>query len=367
LVRAAPLRSGSGARSGVLRTLAAALVLGLAAAPALFGAAPEPVLAAICYHRFGPETRLDPYRISTQRLGEQMGWLRSNGWQAVSLSQVAAALSGDASALPAKGVLLSVDDGYKAGALGAAVFEHYGYRAVYFVYPSVLGHGAFLGWDDLRALEARGFEVACHTLSHPNLAKVPAGMDAAAYAAWVGGELVESKRILERNLGHPVQALAWPYGAYNPALVAAAKRAGYSQLWTVSGGLNRVHALDGMRLRRILLMGSPPLKSFSRRMQANPVDAPLQGLAEGDLVYRSQLPLSLRVGDGAQASLGSEPLGLEQGPGSRVLTLGPDLADGFHYLILDEGSGPSRRVSPILFQVAPDAWKPCFAALTSTP
>jgi peptidoglycan/xylan/chitin deacetylase (PgdA/CDA1 family) len=325
-----------------------------------------PVLAAVCYHRFGPETRLDPYRISTRRLAEQLAWLRRDGWQGVSLSQVAAALDGDPKALPAKGVLLSVDDGYKAGALGAPVFERYGYRAVYFIYPSVIGHGAFLSWDDLHRLEARGHEVAGHSLTHPNLAKPGPDMDPAAYAAWVRHELKDSKDILERAMGHAVPALAWPYGAYNPALVAAARAAGYTQLWTVSGGLNRPGALDAMRLRRILLMGTPSLDSFRRRLQALPADASLDGLNEGDLIYRSQLPMRLRVEGNALAALSGEPLAFDPVPGAKEVTLPADLGNGFHFLAVDQGLGGERHMTPLLFQVAPDSWKPYFQAITPT-
>src|SRR5665213_1325816 len=121
-----------------------ALLLAGLCGPALsLGAAgsspPEPVLAAICYHRFGLETGKDPYRISLARLAGQLEWLRANGCRGVSLTQVAAALDGDPLGLPPKAVLLSVDDGYKAGALGAAVFERYGFHAVYFVVTAMLG------------------------------------------------------------------------------------------------------------------------------------------------------------------------------------------------------------------------------------
>ena len=62
-------------------------------ASGLWAAAPPPsVLAAVCYHRFGPEVRKDDYSISLERLGAQLDWLKAEGWQSVSLSQVASAL-----------------------------------------------------------------------------------------------------------------------------------------------------------------------------------------------------------------------------------------------------------------------------------
>jgi len=344
-----------------------ALLLAGLCGPALsLGAAgsspPEPVLAAICYHRFGLETGKDPYRISLARLAGQLEWLRANGWRGVSLTQVAAALDGDPLGLPPKAVLLSVDDGYKAGALGAAVFERYGFHAVYFVVPAMLGNRAFLSYDDLRVLEAKGHEIASHTLTHPDLAKVPQGMAPRAYVRWVDHELLEPKRLLEAALGHKVADLAWPYGAYNPALVAAARRAGYRQLWTVTGGLNSIRTLDRLRLRRILLMGHPSLDAFARRLSGLPLRESAEGISEGDLIYRSQLPLHLAIPKGLRVALGGRILPLNPSGGVDLKTA---LKNGFHYLSIAQESGLSHRQTPVLFQIAPDAWKPYFDSLVA--
>jgi len=42
---------------------------------------------------------------------------------------------------------------------------------------------------------------------------------------WLDGELRGSRVEIERRLGHPVGALAWPFGAYNVPLIDAAKAA----------------------------------------------------------------------------------------------------------------------------------------------
>lgn len=342
-----------------------ALLLGLAArgaaAPAPMATPVEARLAVICYHRFGPETAKDPYKISLRRLRAQLAWLKQDGWQGVGLTQVAAAMAGHPEALPLKGVMLTVDDGYKAGALGAKAFEEAGYRGVFFVNPGSIDGRLFLTWDDLRALEARGHTVASHSADHPNLAKVPAGMTPAAWKAWLDRELRGARLELERRLGHPVTALAWPFGAYNGPLIAEAKAAGYDQLYTVSGGLNMVDRLDGLRLRRILLMGHPSLAAFKRHLRLLPVRAKVTGLAEGDLFYRSQLPRTVRAqGLDLRAGLGDRPLA-PAGPGRWILPR--SLGNGFHYLVFDQGHGATLRRSPLLFQVVPDAWKACYRAI----
>lgn len=333
---------------------------GASTPPAGAGNGPK-VLASICWHRFGKETRKDPYRISPERLAGELAWLKADGWSSVSLTQVAAALDGHPEALPDKGVLLSVDDGYKAGALGADVFERYGFHAVYFVYPAVLGHGAFLDGDALRKLEARGHEVACHSLTHPNLARVAPGVGPQGYVRWVRRELGESKARLEKTLGHPVDALAWPYGAYNATLAAEARRLGYRQLWSVSGGLNTVPGLDGNRLRRILLEGHPSLDSFKARLNARPAPWGLSGVAEADLLYPSDLPRPVSAPAEAVVALDGRRLH-PSGPGG--LALPANLKIGFHVLTLEAVDRGGRRETPYLFQVAREEWRPAFEALS---
>ena len=64
----------------------------------------------------------------------------------------------------------------------------------------------FMSWDRLRALDAEPLAtIGAHTHSHANLA----AMDEAGALA----EMQRSRELLERELGHAVRHLAYPYGA----------------------------------------------------------------------------------------------------------------------------------------------------------
>ncbi|MHC9858615.1 hypothetical protein ACQX09_12015 [Corynebacterium diphtheriae] len=68
----------------------------------------------IAYHDVNdrdPDQRVVAVR--TERLIEQLSWLRENGYQAVSVDQVLAARAGGPE-LPPKAVMLSFDDGYSS-------------------------------------------------------------------------------------------------------------------------------------------------------------------------------------------------------------------------------------------------------------
>jgi peptidoglycan/xylan/chitin deacetylase (PgdA/CDA1 family) len=317
----------------------------VAAAPA------EKTLTVICYHRFGVESSVDPYKISLQRLEGQAAWLQAQGYQSISLSQLADAVAHGPGSLPDKALILSVDDGYKGGALGAAVFEKHGFHAVYFVNPGSIGGGNFMDWDACRELEKRGHEVASHTLTHPILTKPLAGQSPAQYKRMVTKELLNARQILEKEMGHPVCALAYPYGAYNPAIGSAAQRAGYRLIFSVSDGVNLSASLDPLRLRRILLMGHPSQAAFERRLQVMPVQAAFDRLQEGAVIFQGDPPLSLEPHDpGLALTVDGQP----------VTELPGGLGLGFHFLELAEGP----RRTKLLFQIAPQSSAPYFKALT---
>jgi peptidoglycan/xylan/chitin deacetylase (PgdA/CDA1 family) len=313
-------------------------------------------LQVLCYHRFKTACGKDPYCTSFKDLDQQLRWLRDEGWQSVGLTQVAHALA-NTGTIPHKSVMLSVDDGYRAGAEGAAHFERYGFHGVFFINPGCLARGdkaakTFLRASELKGLEARGHDIGSHSLTHPNLAKVPEGMDLAAYRVLLQKELVHARELLEKELGHPISDLAWPYGAYNNTLLRVAEAAGYHQCYTVNEAAAQFPGYDRMRVPRFLLAGHVPLKSFQKRfLRASDAPETLAGLRDGEIIYRSRLPLTL-------------PQALEWGIG-RGKVLPKDLPNSF--LFLRTAEGQKGTVQRILVQIAPDAWEPFFRQLSLQP
>jgi len=67
-----------------------------------------------------------------------------------------------------------------------------------------VGHELYLNWDELRTLQAEGMEIGGHTCSHAWLAALPVEEQRR--------EIVESKIVLEKNLGRAVGSFAYPFG-----------------------------------------------------------------------------------------------------------------------------------------------------------
>ena len=208
----------------------------------------------LMYHRVDT---LDPSLPSmTRRLtvdpavfARQMRWLDRHGYRTITQRELYEALFHGRSLGP-KPVLITFDDGYR-NVFGKAspVLHKLGMKATAYVISSRVSNGdpSFLTWGQLRGLEARGVEIGSHTVRHRDLRTLS--------DAELRYELVESRRRLERALGHAVPWLAYPYGGHDARVVRAARAAGYSlAVTTESGTLQRASA--PLELRRLSVIDS---------------------------------------------------------------------------------------------------------------
>jgi len=160
----------------------------------------------------------------------QMRWLDSSGYTTITQSQLFAAMARGAE-LPEKPVLITFDDGYiDISKTAMPILRRHGMVATAYVITSrVTGPDrAFMKFKALRRIEAAGIEVGSHTATHPDLTAVS---ESTALA-----ELRESRLVLERGLGHPVQWLCYPAGRYNASVEDLARRAGYALAVTTEPG-----------------------------------------------------------------------------------------------------------------------------------
>ncbi len=97
-------------------------------------------------------------------------------------------------------------------------------KATYFVTPGLIGTAAkFLGWDELRALQAAGHSIQSHGWSHKFLTFCS--------EAELAHELRASKQSLEDNLGNAVEEISVPGGRWNPRVIHACAAVGYQRIY----------------------------------------------------------------------------------------------------------------------------------------
>lgn len=111
---------------------------------------------------------------------------------------------------------------------------------------------SLLDWNELRGLAAEGVTLAPHTRTHPLLNRVS--------LAEAEAEVVGSHADLEREIGTTPRVLAYPSGACSGAVAAMLERCRFELAFTIMRhGVNRLPAVDWLRLRRINVSRSLPL------------------------------------------------------------------------------------------------------------
>ena len=242
----------------------------------------------LCYHAL---SRTWPATLSTtpERFSEQVRLLVDRGYRATTFER--AVVAPEAS----RTLAITFDDAYRSVfELAFPVLRELGVPATVFVPTAFAGSDApmswpgidqWLGgdheselrcmsWEQLGELTEAGWEIGSHTHTHPRLPELPDDALAA--------ELARSREICAERLGRPCRSLAYPYGAHDERVLAAASAAGYSAAGTLPAAFHaperlrwpRVgvyHADDRLRFR---LKCSPAL----RRLRASRIWEPLTSI-----------------------------------------------------------------------------------------
>jgi peptidoglycan/xylan/chitin deacetylase (PgdA/CDA1 family) len=202
-----------------------------------------PELLILCYHAVS-ESWPSELAVRPARLGAQLRLLRRRGYRPATL--------GEALSSPTQGrtVAITFDDAYRSVIERALpLLSRHGAPATVFAPTALVGDGGraswsalsrwagtdfeaeldCMSWNDLRALAAAGWEIGSHSQTHPPLT----GLGDAALEA----ELSGSRAACEEALQRPCTSLAYPFGAHDRRVAAAAAAAGYEAAVILDGRL----------------------------------------------------------------------------------------------------------------------------------
>lgn len=186
----------------------------------------------IMYHDILPKKEVF-FDVTPKELEQHFQLIQKEGLTPISFDQLTLHLR-TGLPLPEKPIMLTFDDGY--GGHYKYVYpllKKYGYPAVFSVYPSGVGNNAgrtHVSWEELRQMAAdRLVTIAAHSVTHP------ADLRALADEK-LEKEVVESKQILETELGIPIRYFTYPTGKYNTQVEQVVKNAGYQAALTMDDG-----------------------------------------------------------------------------------------------------------------------------------
>ena len=161
----------------------------------------------------------------------QLAWLRANAYHTV-LPRDVIAFWDEGTPLPANPIILTFDDGWPDWySTVFPLLQANGFTAEFYV--SLDNIGSSITWDQLREMAAAGMGIGAHDVNHFQLTGgpvTPASPEVMRY------QVTEAKRVLESQLGIPVDSMAYVGGGYDATLMGIVQAAGYSSARAVNRG-----------------------------------------------------------------------------------------------------------------------------------
>ncbi|MBP1464667.1 polysaccharide deacetylase family protein [Candidatus Chloroploca sp. M-50] len=230
-----------------------------------FTPAPEgvrPHIPILMYHYVRYVDRaVDPLgfglSVTPEQFAAQLAWLHSNGYETVSMADVARCIRGEGPC-PARAVALTFDDGYlDAHTEALPRLLVYGYTATFYIVSDFVGRPGYMGWEELRALRDAGMEIGAHSVNHPDLTRMR--LDE------LRDQVGRSGAVLGAELGQPIVSFCYPLGRYNDTVMAVTREAGYLSATTTRTDLSQ-H--DPFALPRLRISGDTSQARFEQMITA---------------------------------------------------------------------------------------------------
>jgi peptidoglycan/xylan/chitin deacetylase (PgdA/CDA1 family) len=222
-------------------------------------ATPVPILM---YHVIGAPRAGAPYPelyVSASDFAAQLRWLARHGYRAVTQRDVWNHWH-RGGALPRKPVVVSFDDGYRGVAVAALPeMRRRAWPGVLNLTVKNLRVSGGLSEYRVRTLIAAGWELASHTLTHPDLTRLD--------DRTLSREVTRSRAVLRARFGVPVDFFCYPAGRYDARVIRAVRRAGYLGATTTLDGLARPG--KPYELHRVRVSGSDGVTGLAKKLSSH--------------------------------------------------------------------------------------------------
>jgi peptidoglycan/xylan/chitin deacetylase (PgdA/CDA1 family) len=193
------------------------------------------------------------YVLSASAFEEQMRWLRQSGWRGSSVGDALGNCEKDR-------VVVTFDDGCETDLMVAAPLLHQlGFGATFYLTVGFLNRPGYLSHSQAKELSGMGFEIGCHSMSHPYLGDLS---DQA-----LDEEIALARQRLEQIAGCEVRHFSCPGGRWDTRVARVALRAGYRSVATSQYIANTVET-DPFCLGRVAIMRGTSTKDFFKLCRA---------------------------------------------------------------------------------------------------
>ena len=187
---------------------------------------------------------------------EQIYHLQRNGWRALSVGQALSFPEG-------RNLTITFDDGCETDLLAAApILQQAGFNATFFITCGRLGKPGYLSPAQLKDLSGQGFEIGCHSMTHPYLTDLDEG--------GLRHEIADAKSQLEQIIGQTVDHFSCPGGRCDRRVVTVARAAGFRTVATSRIQANSRNT-DVFALGRVAMLRDTPVSAFAAICEGSPL------------------------------------------------------------------------------------------------
>jgi peptidoglycan/xylan/chitin deacetylase (PgdA/CDA1 family) len=188
------------------------------------------------------------YVLSNDSFRRQMQWIKESGYRGLSVGEALQYPSG-------RSVCITFDDGCETDLIAAApILRDFGFRATFYLTAGFVGTPGYLKVEQVRELDAAGFEIGCHSMTHPYLSDLD--------EAGLKREIMDAKLHVEQIVGHPIEHFSLPGGRYDSRTLDMARRAGFRTVATSLFHANSA-STSPYKLGRVAIHSDTPLEEFA--------------------------------------------------------------------------------------------------------
>ena len=226
----------------------------------------------LMYHSisYSAAPKLKQFTVPPPLFSDQMSYLYQQAYTPITVTQFVTMRSKRNAALPERPVVITFDDGFADFYLEALpVLQRYSFPATLYV-PTAFINGTsrwleregevgrpMLTWQQLREINARGIECGAHSHKHLQLDILPYNV--------ARDEIVQSKRLLEDNLGLEVFSFAYPHGYHTARVQQLVREAGYTSACAVKYAMSS-ETDDPFSLARLLVSPDSNIEEFKSQL-----------------------------------------------------------------------------------------------------
>lgn len=221
------------------------------------------------------------YVVPASDFRQHLELLASEGWSGRNVTQAIESFGH-------KAVCITFDDGCETDLVSAApMLKEFGFGATSYITVEFLGRPGYMSRAQVRELHSQGFEIGCHSLTHPYLTDID---DARLWEETAG-----AKERLEQITGVRVDHFSCPGGRWNRRVQEAVKKAGFRTMATSRTGVNS-STTNGFALARVTIRKGTNSDAVIRICRR-------QGLLQRQLKERARDAVKRVIGNAAYDAL----------------------------------------------------------------